>query len=251
MQSFGRTLATFVLAVFGTLAFPALSPAQSSGDGFLFGAPRASVSVHLGYADAGAGSELFTFVTDQLTLDRSDFSGLTAAANAGVRLTDRVDLTLAAAYAGSRRSSEFRDWVDLDDRSIEQRTRFERVPVTVGAKLYLLPRGRSVGRLAWIPAAYAPYVGVGAGMVWYRFKQDGDFVDFDTLDVFSDELESTGWAPAAQLVGGLDITLHPRVALTGEARYLKANAELDGDFEGFDPIDLSDLSATVGISVRL
>ncbi len=250
MRSAGRSAATFVLTLAVVIGLPAAVAAQGTGDGFLFGTPKATLSVQVGYADAGAESELFNFVTEQLTLDRGDFAGLTAASTVGIGLTPRLDLTLSAGYAGSESSSEFRDWVDLDDRSIEQRTRFYRVPIVAGARLYVLPRGRTISPLAWIPAAYAPYVGVGGGMVWYRFHQSGDFVDFETLDVFADELKSSGWAPAAQFLAGLDVSVHPRVALTGEARYLRASAKLDGDFQGFDPIDLSDLSATAGISVR-
>ncbi len=86
--------------------------------------------------------------------------------------------------------------------------------------------------------------------MWYRFRQEGDFVDFQTLEIFSDELTSTGWAPMAQALAGLDFFLTPRLGLTGEARYSWARAELSDAFEQFDPIDLSGLSATIGIHLR-
>lgn len=224
--------------------------AQSSGAGFLFGTPPATLTVRGGLGHASAGSDIFSFTTERLTLGRGDFSGPAAGADLSFRLTPRLDLQLSGTYAGSTRSSEFIDWVDQDDQPIEQTTRFVRVPLTAGVRAYLTPRGHSIGQFAWVPARVAPYVGAGGGAMWYLFRQEGDFVDFETLDVFSDRLESQGWTATAHALAGADLTLSPRLALTGEARYAVARARLSNAFDQFDPIDLSGLSATVGLTVR-
>ncbi len=88
--------------------------------------------------------------------------------------------------------------------------------------------------------------------MWYRFKQEGDFFNSETFVVRSDLLESKGWARTAHAFAGVDLSLSPRFALTTEGRYDWGEAQLDPyAFEGFDPIDLSGLSATVGIHIRL
>jgi hypothetical protein len=51
-------------------------------------------------------------------------------------------------------------------------------------------------------------------------------------------------------MAGVDYALGPRFAITTEARYLWSNAELSQDFSGFQPLDLSGLSTTVGLSIR-
>jgi hypothetical protein len=244
-----RRLLAFVAGA-ALLAPPAPAQAQHAGDGFLFRPPAVGFTVFGGFARPDAGSDIFDFATEQLTLGRGDFNSPAVGADVAVRLTPRTALTLGAAYAGRATRSEFRDWVDGDEQAIEQSTEFARVPVTVGVKAYLTPPGRSIGQFAWVPARYAPYVGVGGGAMWYRFRQTGDFVDFETLDIFRDEVESSGWTPTAQGLAGLDVSLTPRLVLAGEARYLWARAPLDGAFQGFDPIDLSGLSATLGFSVR-
>jgi hypothetical protein len=222
----------------------------SSGDGFLFREPVASLTLRGGFDRASAGSDLFSFVTDQLTLSRGDFSALSLGADLSFHVTPRVDLALGASYAGTTTASEFRDFVDQDDLPIEQQTTLRRVPITATVKAYLAPRGRSIGRFAWVPARYAPYVGVGGGAMWSRFRQEGDFVDFQTNGVFRDLLTSSQWTPTAHGVAGIDYSLSPRFALTGEGRYSWAKADLSDDFADFDPIDLSGVSATVGLSVR-
>ena len=86
--------------------------------------------------------------------------------------------------------------------------------------------------------------------MWYRFQQDGDFVDFSTIRVFTDTFDSSGWTPTAQAFAGTDVSLNPRFALTAELRYQWANASLSRDFSGFKAIDLSGLSVTAGVSIR-
>jgi hypothetical protein len=89
--------------------------------------------------------------------------------------------------------------------------------------------------------------------MYYRFQQSGDFIDFNTdnLEVFTSTLESSGWAPMAQGALGMDYTIGPWLALTGEGRYQWARARLDPQvFEGFQKIDLSGFTGTVGFKLR-
>ncbi|MEP6495218.1 MAG: hypothetical protein ABJF01_21205 [bacterium] len=146
--------------------------------------------------------------------------------------------------------SEFRAFIDNDHHPIEQATSFRRIPVTVGIKQYLTSTGRSIGKLAWIPSRFAPYVGAAGGMMYYRFRQGGDFIDFNTTAVFPDTYMSDGWARVAHAMAGVDYSLGSRFALTTEARYLWSSAELSNDFVDFQRLDLSGLSTTVGLSVR-
>jgi hypothetical protein len=236
-----------VLAALGPGAAHAV--AQSPPD-FLFRAPTVSLGLRGGYAVARASGEIFKFTREQLTLGRSDFDAPSFGGQLAVRVAPRVDVAVDVSVSETRSRSEFREWVDLDDLPIEQETRFRRVPLTFGVKAYLKDRGRSVGRFAWVPARWAPYVGAGAGWVWYRFEQQGDFVDFETLDVFPDIFTSHGRAPTLHMYGGADWSLGPQFFLTAEARYAWANADMGADFVDFDPVDLSGLQATVGLSVR-
>ena len=239
------------MVVGGALVVGAPVHAQDGGKGFLFEAPTAAITLRGGYAAASARSDLFAFAMDTLTLGRSDFAGLTYGADLAVSAPgSRLDFLLGVAYASSSAPSEFRNWLDTDDQPIEQTTTLHRVPVTVGVKAYLTPRGRAIGRLAWIPARVAPYLGAGVGATWYRFRQEGDFVDYQTLDVFHDRFETSGWGPSAYGAAGVDVSLSPRVALTADARWMVARARVGGDFDGFDDIDLSGLATTAGLTFR-
>jgi outer membrane protein W len=149
--------------------------------------------------------------------------------------------------------SEFRKWVDNNDQPIRQSTKFRRIPLTIGLKYYLTDRGRSVSQFAYIPSKVAPYVGVGVGGMYYRFSQDGDFVDFNTtdLEVFSATIEDSGWTPTANGTLGFDYTIGPWLALSTQGRYQWAKARLDPDqFQGYEKIDLTGFAGTLGFRVR-
>lgn len=237
-----------LLAVALCVARPAV--AQGAGDGYLFKQPVVSLTLRAGFSRPNAGGDLFSFVTDELTLKRGDFSSPALGFDVGFPISPRGELVLGVAFAGTSTRSEFRDWVDQNDLPIEQTTTLRRVPVTLTAKWYLTSRGRAIGRFAWVPARYAPYVGIGGGAMWYRFRQSGDFVDFTDFHVFGDTFDSSRWIRTGHAVAGLDVSLGARFFATGEGRYTLARAKLSRDFVGFDPIDLSGFTATAGIGVR-
>ena len=246
-----RGRAVFAALCACALTAPAGVAAQSgAGDGFLFGAPRGSITLRGGFTQPTASSEVWAFSHENLTLGRGDFAGSSVSAEVSYTLTDRYALQVSAGVSGRTVGSTFRDWVDNNDQEIVQSSVLRRTPVMLGLRYYLRPPGRSLGRLAWVPTRVAPYVTAGVGSVWYKFKQSGDFVDYKTLDVFPTTLESSSWAPAGYGAAGVDYALSARVGVASEARYDYARARMGDDFAGFDRIDLSGISATIGLTFR-
>ena len=244
-----RSLGTAVAAAVVLLA-PSAARAQGSGEGFLFATPGAALVLRGGLASATANGDLYSFLTDQFTLRKGDFRAPSLGADFLVKVAPRVDLDFGLGYAGSKKQSEFRHFTGTDNLPIQQTTSLARVPLNAGVRVYLTPRGRQIGKYVWIPNKVVPYIGGGGGMMWYRLHQAGDFIDFNTTTVFPDAFSSSGWAPSAHAMAGLDYTLTPRLALNGEARYTWARAQLGSDFTGFNGIDLSDFGITFGLNVR-
>lgn len=222
---------------------------RSDSPDFLFSTPKGYLGIQGGWAFASASSDIFTHVTEILTVDKGDFSSPVFYIEFAKDLNPRLTVAFQFGYSKASIDSEFEDWVDQDDNPIEQTTEYIRIPLTVNAKFYLSPRGREISRYAWIPHSVAPYVGGGGGFLWYRFEQYGDFVDFDDLDIFSDKFTSGGWTPTLHVFGGVEIKLQSRLFLGLEARYTWAESNLTQDFVGFDPIDLAGFSTTVGINI--
>lgn len=255
-RSAGMGIALGAIMFLPLLAATAPVPASAQGRDFLFGTPRTTFTLRAGFHLPRAGSSdspesLWDRTRSDLTVDTRDLAGGSIGGDLGIRVTPRLDVLLSAGYNSSRTRSEFRDWVDQDDLPIEQTTEFSIKSGTVGLKAYLKDRGRAIGRFAWIPETWNPYVGVAGGIVSYRFVQHGDFIDFETLDIFGDRFYSRDRGGIIHFLGGLDIAVNGRVLFVGEAKYGFASAPLSTDFVGFPDLDLAGLQVTFGVGFRL
>ena len=238
------------LLVAASLVVAPIARAQGSGDGFLFRSPGGSFRVWTGYDRALANSPIFKFVTDTFTLSKSSFGAFAIGADLAVRVAPRAELVFSAGWAGSKAGSEYRHWIGSDSLPIRQTTSLERVPLTVNLKWYVTAPGQSIGRFAWVPTRLAPFVGAGGGLMWYRFQQYGDFINFADSSVVNDALASEAWTGSLDAFAGMDVALGARYVVTARAQYTWARSHLGADFVGPNEVDLSGLSLTVGAGVR-
>jgi hypothetical protein len=243
--------------------------AQSQGPGvgvptnpdFMLGRPHGSIAVRGNWFLASAGSDIYDFVIEQLTIDKSDFNTASFATDLSIYATPRLDVVGGFEFGKTDIESAYRGYSETVGGSsvtipIAQTTDLKQMHLTVSAKFGLVPRGRQVSRLAWIPRSVVPYVGAGGGVTRYEFRQTGDFVDFatenraaGTFSIFTDTFRSDGWAPQFHSFGGADILLLKRLYFTVEGRYTWVNAELDQDFIDFEPMDLGGFRFGAGINL--
>ena len=153
---------------------------------FMLGRPRASIGARGSFLMASANSDIFDFVTEQLAIDKADFNTGSFGLEAAFSLSPRFDIVGAMDVNGMSHASDYRLFEDNRGLPIEQTTELSQLNLTLSAKFSLLPRGRAISRLAWIPRTFIPYVGAGGGYGRYEFRQNGDFVDFTDNHVFSD-----------------------------------------------------------------
>ena len=100
---------------------PSIRP-PSSADFFL-GRPRVTVGLSGNWVVASAGSDIFDFVTDQLTLERSAFNRPGFGLNLAINVAPRVDVTMGFEGSMMRQGSEYRKFVDNKLLPIEQTDR--------------------------------------------------------------------------------------------------------------------------------
>lgn len=222
---------------------------QRPAPDFLFGRPAASIGVRGAWRFARAGSDWYDFVTDELTLSRKDFNAPTFGTDVSILVAPHVDAVFSLDVSQAKATSEYRRLVDNNRMPITQDTRLRQLNLGGGIRLNLADRGQTLSRFAWAPRSVVPYVGAGAGALWYSLDQTGDFVDFRTNRVFPDVFRSRGWTPSAHVFGGVDIQLHKRLFLTVDARYLWASAKLGRDWIDFAPLDLAGTHVSTGINI--
>ena len=210
------------------VASPISARAQNAGQGFLFGAPIGSFTIRGGWALAWARSDFFAFTTENLTLNRGDFSSPAIEADLAFRAGPRTQVVVSSGLSGMSQRSEFRHFIDNNDKPIEQTTTFRRIPISIGLKQYLTSTGRSIGRFAWIPSRVAPYIGGGVGINQWRYAEVGEFIDTDGF-IFRDTTTyiATGTTVGPVILGGVRFPIGSRGSgLGGEIRWQGGNADL-------------------------
>ena len=221
---------------------------QGSPD-FLFGRPKVSIGFRGSLNVPRAESDWYTFVTDQLTIDRGDFRSAGIVGDVGVSVAPRLEAVFGGDFTSRTTTSEYRHFAE-NGLPILQNTRLMQTGITGGVRFSLSDPGRPISSLAWIPAKWIPYVGGGGGAVYYEMSQAGDFVDVADFSIFTDVFDSNGWAPMGYLNGGVHMQLARRLYLTVDARYQWAESGLDeDDWQNFEPLDLTGLRFSTGINV--
>jgi hypothetical protein len=234
----------------GTDPEPTATQPQNSPSGFSIGKTRMFAGAHAGMNFPNAASDLFAQITQDLTLEKSDFQSALFGFDFGISIQSHFAVVATFEYSKASPVSEFRHYVDENGNSIVQTTHFSQMPITGTFRYYPLKTGESVGSYVWMPARFSPYIAAGGGILHYDFRQEGSFVDSKTLNIFEDTFESSGIAPAAHLAGGFDINISKRFFANFEARYVFSHKSLSQDFINFQPIDLWGLRTSGGFGIR-
>lgn len=231
-------------------AAAAQPPSTENRPDFLFGQPRGMVGISGGWLRARGGGDsegdLLRFFRDELTIGERGYDSPLFRFAFGVSVAPRVDLVFDVDVSRSRVVSEFKHYTE-GGLPIAQTTELTQAPLNAGVRFWMVPRGRQVGRLAWVPNTLAFHVGAGIGARWYRLAQFGDFVNAVDLGIDSDWFESRGWAASRHVAAGVSIRLSPRVFAVADVRRVWSGRDLADDFRG--PLDLHGLQMTGGIEV--
>jgi len=197
-----------------------------------------AVRFRLGLFEPEASSQYWDDTFEVFTGSAADFEDFIFGVDYLWRNSRQGGLLFGVSFYEGRTTQAYRDWVDADERDISHTTRLQLNDLTAA---YVLRFGRKGIR---------PYVGGGAGLLWWKLTEEGSFIDFgdDDLPVVYAAYRSDGTTWELFALGGVDIPLGYRWSFFFEGRYRWAEDELDRDFAGFGTIDLSGIELTGGFS---
>lgn len=180
-------------------------------------------------------------------IEDSDWIGFTGGVEYSFRLAQNVELGVHVDGYGKHLDTFYREFTRPDGTDIRQTLELDIIPV--GMTLRLVPTGRR--------DRIAPYIGVGPDAVFWRYKEYGDFIDFQspTLDIIPDSFRSDSVAFGVHVAGGLRVPLGHDFAVVAEGRYQWAKEDMGEDFRPQAPglvnkIDLGGWSATLGFLIH-
>jgi hypothetical protein len=186
-------------------------------------------------------SNLFDDVDELFAVRPRDFNGLTGGIEYSLGMGDRLELGFHLDGYGRTVASAYRDFEREDGSPILQELQLTIVPL--GATVRFLPAGRR--------ARISPYVAAGADIFFYKYEEEGEFIDFftDDLEIGVDAFQSEGAAAGFHVAAGLRVPVSHDFSMTGEVRYQQARTRMTDDF-GQNDLDLSGTSLTLGMHLR-
>ena len=215
------------------LGLVAASPAASWASG---------LEARIGGFFPRAQSDLFDDDNQLYTVGKSDWNGLYGGAEFSFNVNPHIELAIGVDGYGRTVSTIYRDYTRPGGDEIHQDLKLTIVPA--GLSLRILPLDRY--------APVQPYVTIGGDVIFYKYEEFGDFIDFFSrnLDISSDSFVSDGVALGGHAAAGLRVPIGQDFAITAEGRYQFAQKKrMGGDFNQ-NIIDLNGASATIGIRLR-
>ena len=214
-----------------------------------FGTPalaqQHALSLNLGYfALRGEDTRIVDDVlVENLSLfafDLDQFNNTRVGAEWLVGLGDYVEGGVGVGYYQQTVLSVYTDFVNDDGTEIPQDFKLRVTPVTATARFF--PFGRR--------SAIQPYAGAGIGFFNWRYSEVGEFIDFNTFDVFRDQFVASDNDVGAVYLGGVRVRAGSRFAVGVEVQYHDVQGVVGID-QGFlnERIDLGGLTTSFTFNV--
>ena len=190
---------------------------------------------------------LFQDVCDLFIVSKEDWRGFTWGIEYNHVLAKFLEVAIHVDGYQKTVDTSYRDWTRPDGSDIFQSLRLNVVPF--GLTLQLVPTSKRT--------KVAPFAGGGIDLVYWKYEEFGDFIDFfdPDLPVFSDHFIGDGVTFGFHATGGVRFYLNRDFAIVVRGNYQWADATMGGDFSPNEPglinrLDLSGVSLTFGLHVR-
>jgi hypothetical protein len=199
-----------------------------------------SVAVRLGYFAPRGDSQLWIDNVETFDYVVNDFNFLFGGVEFDLEMNEFVDLAFGVDGYSRTVASRYRDFVRDDGTEILQDVQLTVVPITAGVRF--LPAGKF--------HVFLPYVAGGAGFYAFQYRETGEFIDFDTFEIFGAGFRDEGVGVGVYAAAGLEVAVTRTFLLFGEVRRHFVHAEHSRDFAGFGSFDLDATQVGFGFTVR-
>ena len=199
-----------------------------------------SVALRLGAFSPRVESDLWEENLATFAIERSDFDSVIGGVEVSIELSELVDLAFGVETSSSTVLSNYRDFVFDDGSEILQDLTMRTTPVTASVRVF------PIGKLHRV----FPYVTGGAGLYVYEYREEGEFVDFDTFDIGGDVFLDRGVAYGGYLGAGAEVGLSELMYVFAEYRRHWTRGTHTGDFQGFGRFGMTANQMSFGVNLR-
>jgi len=176
---------------------------------------------------------LFAFTVD-------DFRGGSVGAEWLVETGDFLEVGVGVGFYRKTVLSVYNDFVNDDGTEIPQDFKLRVTPITASIRFFPFSLEQPV----------QPYGGVGIGFFNWRYSEVGEFIDFNTFDVFRDRFVASGNDAGLVYLAGIRFQMNERFGIGGEVRYQGVTGVVGIDHGFLDErIDLGGLTSSLTVSI--
>ena len=174
-----------------------------------------------------------------LFFDQDEFGGASIGGEWLVGLGNFIEAGAGISYTSQSVPAIYQDFIDTDGSEIDSDLELRLVPISFTVRL--LPFGQR--------SPIQPYVGAGLGIINWRYRESGEFIDFGAgNEIFEDTFEESGSSTGPVFVGGVRFA-GERLTAGGEVRFQDAEGDLPSDFSA-PKIDLGGWTYNFTVGVR-
>ena len=187
--------------------------------------------------------------TGSFLFDFGEFRGFPVFGEWQIGFSKHFEVGVGISFMSTSAPSIYRDLINSqgtpdpsDDTEIPQTLSLRQIPLTGVARLVF-------GR----PESVQPYVGGGVAVIFYDYRETGQFVQLSDLSVFNAQYIASGTAVGPMILGGARFGLGGDIyAITAEGQYRWASADTGGADKGFlgEKIDLGGFQLNFGFLIR-
>ena len=200
-----------------------------------------SYNLKIGLFQPTLKSDLWRINMENLAFKKSDMNNAYFAFEYEYFLNRYSSFSLELGSYNRILNSEYRDYEYDDGTPIYQSLSLRITPLEVTYKFYPVGHRRM----------FIPYLGVGGGAYFWRYEQWGEFIDFKTGDVNEGNAITHAVTIGFNARAGFILRLQRSLGIAIEGKYQYLRGRLSDYFEGFNQLDLSGFTATIGLNVYL
>lgn len=206
--------------------------------------PRYSIAGYGGFRLLQIDSALFESNEIDFGITDDDFSGGRVGFEMSFAVVPAVEILVGIGGGDAETYGNYLDFVYEDGAEIEHAAWVEMSEYVLGARIRPMPGSR-----------LSPYLVFGLAAASYRYGEAGEFVDFDTGDIYYDEYRESLFLPGIFAGAGLDFALvrmqfGRRLEAFTEFRYARAQGAHKDGFDGFGDLTIGRTGALFGLRYR-
>lgn len=152
-----------------------------------------------------------------LVFELDEFDSTTFGGDFSISVGSFVEVSAGLNYYQSTVPSVNDKFVDEDGTEIYMEMKQRNIPLALTGKLFPLTRD----------GAFQPYVGGGVQFNRWQYTEVGEFLDYDTGEIFRDSFTDDGLETGPVFLAGARFPIGGSLLLGGEWRYSTAKADLD------------------------